>query len=237
MPKVEVIAHRGAGGPENTLKAFRRARELGADWFECDVRLCATGEPVVIHDRTVNRTTNGTGRVDEVPLHRLLRLDAGRGQRIPTLRQALALAGARFGAYVEAKVQGNAIALAHAVVGEVQRAHGRVVVQSFDTEFLEVAAQLAPKLHLELLLSARPKVGWQPTLEFAVGHGLRGINLSLRAATRGLIRKIHEAGLRCAVYTANSEPTIRQLASWRANALITDNAQACLRALKSLGKR
>ncbi|MCC7508585.1 MAG: hypothetical protein IT464_04340 [Planctomycetes bacterium] len=237
MPKVEVIAHRGAGGPENTLKAFRRAREMGADWFECDVRLCATGEPVVIHDRNVNRTTNGTGHVDEMPMSRLLRLNAGSGQNIPTLHQSLALAGARFGAYIEAKVQGNAAALAHAIVGEAGRARGRVVVQSFDTEFLEVAAQLAPRMHLELLLSARPRGGWQHAIKFATRHGLRGINVSQRAATRGLILELHEAGLRCAVFTVNDAATMRRIVKWGANALITDNAEACLRALKSLGQR
>ncbi len=237
MPKVEVIAHRGAGGPENTLRAFRRARALGADWFECDVRLCGSGEPVVIHDRTVNRTTGGKGRVEDLMLHQLLRLDGGDGQRIPTLRQALTPAGARFGAYVEAKVQGNAEALARAVVSEAQRARQRVVVQSFDAQFLEVAAQLEPKLQLELLLGAQPPDGGKNALKFATRHGLRGINLSLRAATRGTINKIHESGMRCAVFTVNDAGNMRKLAAWGADALITDEVELCINTLAAMCSR
>ncbi|MBX3459580.1 MAG: glycerophosphodiester phosphodiesterase [Planctomycetes bacterium] len=225
--RVEVIAHRGSGGPENTLSAFRRARQFGADWFECDVRLCASGEAVVIHDRGVGRTTGGKGRVEEMTLHQLRRLDAGGGERIPTLRQALALASRRFGAYVEAKVQGNARALAGAVVAQVRQARGRVVVQSFDTGFLEAAAQLAPTLPLELLVSTRPGRGWQRAIEFAVDHGLRGINLSQRTATRSLVAQIHDAGLRCAVYTVNDVKGVRKLAAWGVNGLITDDVHLC----------
>ena len=67
---VYVIGHRGAAGhaPENTLKSFHKAVELGADMVELDVHLCATGEPVVIHDDTVDRTTDGSGRVQDLSL-------------------------------------------------------------------------------------------------------------------------------------------------------------------------
>lgn len=233
VARTEVIAHRGAGGPENTLAAFRRAKQLGADWFECDVRLCASGELVVIHDRTVDRTTSGTGRVDELPLHALLRLDAGGSQRIPTLQQALALTTSRFGAYIEAKVQGNAQALAHAVVAQ---ARGRVVVQSFDREFCRLARELSPRLRIELLLSTRPKGGWQHALDFAVSHSLHGVNLSLRAASRGLVQNIHAAGLRCTVYTVNEAAAMRRLARWGADALITDKPEQCIAALPAAAK-
>jgi glycerophosphoryl diester phosphodiesterase len=86
-----VIAHRGASGtyPENTLLAFEHALGEGADALELDVRVTADGVPVVIHDRTVDRTTDGSGDVRNLSLAAVERLDAGRGERIPRLEAVL----------------------------------------------------------------------------------------------------------------------------------------------------
>jgi glycerophosphoryl diester phosphodiesterase len=86
-----VIAHRGASGewPENTMLAFARALELGADALECDVRLSADGEPVIIHDETLDRTTSGQGPVGTHTLKQLRGFDAGKGERIPVLEDVL----------------------------------------------------------------------------------------------------------------------------------------------------
>lgn len=95
-----VIAHRGASAraPENTLAAFRQAKAIGAAWVEFDVMLAACGEAVVIHDETLERTTNGVGRVADFPYSYLQTLDAGswfapqfRGEKIPTLIEVLDL--------------------------------------------------------------------------------------------------------------------------------------------------
>src|SRR5919202_3540380 len=77
--RVKVVGHRGAMGhcPENTLASFARALELGADWIECDVHLSRDGVPVVIHDETLDRTTDGHGLVAEHTLAELKQLDAG----------------------------------------------------------------------------------------------------------------------------------------------------------------
>src|SRR5689334_8396777 len=94
----EVIAHRGASGtaPENTLPAFRRAEELGADMVELDVQLTRDGHPVVIHDRTLDRTTSGHGAVRRRSLDEISTLDAGAwfgrsfaGTRVPRLEEVL----------------------------------------------------------------------------------------------------------------------------------------------------
>ena len=86
-PRPWIIAHRGASEeePENTLRALRRAIELGADMVELDVHLSRDGHPVVIHDFRVDATTDGAGEVSALTLAELRRLDAGRGERIPTL--------------------------------------------------------------------------------------------------------------------------------------------------------
>lgn len=92
----QVIAHRGGttGTPENTLAAFENAIALGADWLEMDVQRTRDGTLVVIHDTTVDRTTDGTGRVGDLTLAQLRALDAGGGERIPTFAEVIALAKA-----------------------------------------------------------------------------------------------------------------------------------------------
>ena len=91
---MSIYAHRGVSAhlPENTLAAFSRAIELGVDGIELDVHLSADGIPVVIHDDTADRTTNGTGNISEFTAHQLGLLDAGDGQFVPTLAQVLNLA-------------------------------------------------------------------------------------------------------------------------------------------------
>src|SRR5580700_9322409 len=110
--KVVVIAHRGEhrAHPENTLPAFQAAIDGGADFFELDVRTTSDGRLVLMHDRTVDRTTNGTGRVREMTFDQIRALDAGAkfgpqfaGTAVPTFAEALNLAHGKIGVYVDCK--------------------------------------------------------------------------------------------------------------------------------------
>jgi glycerophosphoryl diester phosphodiesterase len=110
--QIVVISHRGEhlAHPENTLPAFEAAIEAGADFFELDVRTSSDGRLVLMHDATVNRTTNGTGKVRELTLDRIRTLDAGakfepnfRGTKVPTFEEALNLARGKIGVYVDCK--------------------------------------------------------------------------------------------------------------------------------------
>ncbi|MDH7569578.1 MAG: glycerophosphodiester phosphodiesterase family protein, partial [Armatimonadota bacterium] len=112
-----IVAHRGASGaaPENTLAAFRRALELGVPMLELDVHRSADGTIVVLHDATVDRTTDGSGAVAQMTLNEIRRLDAGvkkgpqfAGERIPTLAEVCALARGRAFLFVEVKAEGIA---------------------------------------------------------------------------------------------------------------------------------
>lgn len=109
--RYRVIAHRGASAyePENTLRAFRRAIELGADMSELDVHLSRDGHLIVMHDETVDKTTDGHGAIRDMTLGDLERLDAGQGEHVPTLQSVLDLA-CQFpphGLYVEMKGEGT----------------------------------------------------------------------------------------------------------------------------------
>jgi glycerophosphoryl diester phosphodiesterase len=101
------IAHRGASAyePENTLRAFERAIAMGATMMELDVHLSRDGQPVVIHDADLSRTTNGTGQVGELLLADIQRFDAGLGERVPTLAQVIELVRGRAQLYIELKGQ------------------------------------------------------------------------------------------------------------------------------------
>lgn len=119
--RIDVIAHRGASAyaPENTLASFRKAIEMHADWFELDCTLTRDSRLLVIHDDTLDRTTDGKGPVRDKTLAELKQLDAGRwfseayaGEKLPTLEESLDLAKGRIGVYVELKDMGGTVAAA-----------------------------------------------------------------------------------------------------------------------------
>jgi len=120
---MRVCAHRGASyyEPENTLRAFKRALEMGAYRLELDVRSTKDGIIVVIHDDTVDRTTNGSGFVREMTLKEIKRLDAGKGEKIPTLEEVLEFAKNNAKLLVDVKEKGLEEKLA-----ELVRAKGMV---------------------------------------------------------------------------------------------------------------
>lgn len=111
---MKIVAHRGARGhePENTIAAFKKALDIGVDAIELDVCLVATGEIVVIHDTVVNRTTNGTGYVADFNFEDLRKLDAGKGQQIPTLSEVIELVNRRVPIFIELKAAGTALPVA-----------------------------------------------------------------------------------------------------------------------------
>lgn len=110
--RIAIIAHRGEhrAHPENTLPAFQAAIDAGADYFELDVRTTSDGRLVLMHDRKVDRTTNGTGAVREMTFDQIRALDAGAkfspqfaGTKVPSFEEALALAHGKIGVYVDSK--------------------------------------------------------------------------------------------------------------------------------------
>jgi glycerophosphoryl diester phosphodiesterase len=160
------LAHRGASAvaPQNTLAAFERAAALGADGVELDVRLSSDAVPVVIHDATVDATTDGSGRVAAMTLARLKRLDAGAwfdpafaGERIPTLEEVLEAFGDRLLLNIELKSAGlrdDALERAVAALIKQHDVSERVLVSCFNPLALRRIKQLAPHLPVGLLTAA-----------------------------------------------------------------------------------
>ncbi len=159
------FGHRGAPkvAPENTIASFQKAREMGADGVELDVMLCADGEVVVSHDFSVDRTTDGQGRVQDLALADLKALDAGSwfgpefsGERIPTLLEVVQWAGDDLLLNIELKNPGIGTDGLESKVIAIVREHKleqRVVLSSFNPSVLRRIKQLAPALHTGLLYS------------------------------------------------------------------------------------
>ena len=148
------VAHRGASAyePENTLRAFRRAIELGADMSELDLHLSKDGELVVIHDYMVDSTTNGHGAVKEMTIEEIKELDAGQGERVPILQEVIDLVRGRNGLYIELKAEGTPPATVEVLRANGFTAHSQVIVGSFQPEFVRETKQLAPELAVSLLV-------------------------------------------------------------------------------------
>src|SRR5271169_6066875 len=228
------IAHRGASAfyPENTLRAFIAAADLGADMCEFDVRMTRDGEVVVIHDATVNRTTNGRGRIATMNAEAIRRLDAGvrfgaefRDEPIPTLAEVAAALGARggegcgprCGMDVELKQRGL-----EGRICDILRERDAVddaIVSSFDWDQLKIVAAQEPGLRLALLGEKAPA----PLLEAAAAMHAFAIAPRFDIADAALCAEAHRLGLAVYVWTVDEEPTMRRLIAAGVDGIMTND--------------
>jgi len=146
---VVCMAHRGFSGqyPENTLLAFQKAIEVGADVIEFDVRSSKDGELVVIHDSTVDRVSNGTGRVDQLTLAELKKLDLGLGQKIPTLKETLDLVAGKTGLNIHVRVKGKQLDRVVELIKEYDIVEEAFIVTKDPQEVLRLRKKY-PEIHV-----------------------------------------------------------------------------------------
>lgn len=219
-----LIAHRCGGNlaPENTLAGLHAAARQGCRAVEFDVMLSADGTPVLIHDETLDRTTNGVGRVCETPDTVLLSLDAGAGESIPTLAQAAGLCHRYdFLANVEIKpAAGYEVATAECVARFV-RAHWRglpPLLSSFSPEALQAAWRTAPDLQYGLLFETVP-ADWQRQRE---AIGAVSLHCAAESLTDAVLAEARAAGVPVLCYTVNDADTARALFSRGVTSIFTD---------------
>lgn len=215
------IAHRGASGeaPENTLAAIRRAIELGAPWVEVDVQACADGL-VVIHDETLERTTNGHGPVAAQPLAALRALDAGDGERIPLPREVLDLCRGRCGVNLELKGPGVAPRLLpllrETLAGDWSASD--LLASSFDWTQLATLRTALPHLPLGVLteqVTGQACVAARALQASVIGCALEHVDAAAVTAAHG-------AGCRLWVFTVNSADDAARLAALGVDGMFTD---------------
>lgn len=231
----DVVAHRGfsAVAPENTLAAIDRAIAAGADGSEFDVYRCRDGALVLMHDATVDRTTSGQGKIVDLTLAELKRLDAGKwkapeyaGQTVPTLEEALQrLKDSGCQPVIEIKMEG----IAQQVVDAV-RAAGMVnqsSVIAFSKEVVQEVRRLAPELRCGWLCSRQPpgSVGEQAAwfAEQARQCGTNLVDLHYEMLSPQLVEELRRRGLTVWAWTVNDSPVIQTLAAWGVESITTDH--------------
>lgn len=252
---LHVHGHRGAAGlaPENTLAAFRKAVELGVDGLEMDLHVTRDGEVVVIHDETLDRTTDGKGSIADLALGEVKRWDAGgkfaeafRGERIPTLREVIELVQAsgntrirldleiKFGEGQEGKPEDF-----EERVLEVLRQTGfveRVNVISFHHPSLVKMKALESKIRTGLLAGGRQP----PEDPVALVRQYRADYYSpgFRLVTSEVVAALHRAGIPIVPWTVNEEAEMRRLMTlgigiFPGDGMATDFPDRLLRLLKA----
>ena len=205
--KILRIGHRGAAGhaPENTLAAIECAIKLGVDLVEFDVRLTADGALVLFHDETVDRTTNGEGLVQSSPLSVLRGLDAGGGERIPLLEEALACLNGRAGAMIELKVRGLAADVCAKVKAVVFQ--GPVIYASFfHDELLTIRKVMANANTLALLEGAPVHL-----TAFAIDAQATHAGLGLDSVRPALVQELQAQGVKVFAFTVDELEDIARM--------------------------
>lgn len=212
------VGHRGAAGhaPENTLAAINAGIACGVDFVEIDLRYTSDGMIVALHDTTVNRTTDGTGRIARLSLRDVKRLIAGDDQQIPTLQEVLDAAGGRAGLMLELKVRG----IAGRTVEAVHQAGFKnpVIYASFLHEELPHVQAADPDADRMALFDRLPGASAARATKYAASC----VGLRHDRATRRLIESLHRSDLRVFVYTANRPGEIDRAISLGVNGVISD---------------
>ncbi|GAB3528993.1 glycerophosphodiester phosphodiesterase [Arthrobacter monumenti] len=250
--RVTTVAHRGASAlaPENTLPAVDVGADLKSDFVEIDVQLTSDGELVVIHDTTLSRTTDveekyperAPWNVGDFTLAEIRTLDAGSwfgaefaGTQVPTLQEVLDTLHGRAGLLLEVKSPSLYPGIAEEIVAELEgegwlnadARSGRLVVQSFDWEFMEAFNQLAPAVPAGLL-------GGPPSEEriAELSTWADQINPNHNRVTEEFVEAVHNFGMETWPYTVDDPARMRELAELDVDGIITNRPAALIEVLK-----
>jgi len=247
-PQPLVIAHRGACryAPENTLAAFRLAAQQGAHAIELDAKLSADGEVMVIHDATVDRTTNGSGAVTSLSRSRLKSLDAGSffgaqfaGEPIPALEEVFDALGSSLLINVElTNYTSPADKLVEKTAALVRAFHleNRILFSSFHPLNLMRARRLLPDVPCAILALPGRK-GWWARSFVLRGIAPQAVNPYFTDATAAFIQRQHQLGRKVNVWTVNEPAELEQLALYSADGLITDDPPAAFAAVSRVSEQ
>ncbi|GAB3943455.1 glycerophosphodiester phosphodiesterase family protein [Kribbella albertanoniae] len=213
-----ITGHRGALGtePENTLRSFRRAVADGCDEIELDLRVTADGELVILHDATVDRTTNGTGEVASLTLTELRGLDAGLGEVVPTWSETVAAVDVRFQA--EVKAEAAVPLLADSLRSDPALA-ARTLVTSFHPEILLAARRAFPGVTTGRIFGRTTPDVLALTREAEATWALCGIT----GLTSAFVAELHTAGLSVTAWPVPDAATLEQAVALGVDGITTDN--------------
>ena len=237
-----LIAHRGGPkyAPENTLAAMRNAIAVGVDMLECDVQRSRDGTLVVIHDETVDRTTNGTGAVAQLTAAELASLDAGswkspsfRGERIPTLDQCLWLLAGTVRINIELKARD--LRLAGLVVAAIEQRglHRQVMVSSFHLELLAAVRVRLPGVRIHHFLEHE----LAPDFFEREGRFVDSVGVAKDYVTPEVVAWFRAAGRPTWVWTVDDPAEALRFAAMGVESITTNDPAGILAALSEAGFR
>lgn len=213
LEMIQTIGHRGAAAlePENTLRSFRRAIEIGVDYVEFDVHRCKSGELVVIHDETVDRTTNGKGAVAELTLQELKKLDAGKGERIPTLQETIDCCNGKAKMQIELKAFG----LEEDTVAAIEKNSiaAEVVVISFYHEGIKKIKEVAETRKIRIKTGALIVGNPVNASEIAKAAKADYISANQNFTDERMVKNLKNAGIGIVVWNCDTEKDIKRLAA------------------------
>ncbi len=232
-----IIGHRGAKAyaPENTLESIHTAADMGCKWVEFDVKLSKDSVPMIFHDDTLDRTTNGHGAFADMKFEDLRDLECGSwfadgfaGIRIPTLEEAIEVILQRgLGVNVEIKpCPGREVETAEAtldILSQIWDDRDRLLISSFSHVSLETSMDMAADWYRGLLLESEPMENWAELADYL---DAATINIDGRTANRELIDDIMDTERQILAYTINDPQLARTLRQWGVDAVFTDDPDA-----------
>lgn len=242
LPRPVIFAHRGASvhAPENTIAAFDLALEHQADAIELDVQLTADGHLIVIHDKSVGRTTDGAGNVNAMRLEEIKVLDAGssfdarfRGEPVPTLEEVFERYGGKTYLNVELKNETspwNALPARVVQVVDSFNVGDEVLISSFNP----LAILRVRRLNPDIPIAALAYRSWKgEPVRRTAGNPFRteALHVDRRDVTEELVARAHRNNQRLHAYTVNDVIEIQKLAAMGVDGIFTDDPKLASRAL------
>jgi glycerophosphoryl diester phosphodiesterase len=217
------IGHRGAKGheAENTLIGFQKAIDLHVDSIELDVHLSADGEIIVIHDETVDRTTNGKGAVNQFTLAELKQLKIDREQTIPTLAEVFDLIDQKCDVNIELKSFESAVAVVTLIekyVNEKKWSYNQFVISSFNWNALKQIAVLNPAIPIGVLTETDLELA----LAFAKFIHAKSIYPYFHLLTAANIKRLQKEGFQVFPWTVNESEDIKKIKNYTIDGIISD---------------
>ncbi|OOG77388.1 glycerophosphodiester phosphodiesterase [Flavobacterium sp. A45] len=223
MNKILKIGHRGAKGyePENTLISFEKAIEMGADGIELDVHLSQDGHLIVIHDETIDRTTNGKGIVNQLTLQELKSFKINEKYTIPTLEEVLDLVNQRCFVNIELKNQDTAekvVQLIEHYISNKNWNQTHFIVSSFDWNTLQQVRFLNENIRIGVLTETDLDLA----ISFSRFMKAEAIHPDFQLLTDEYTAKIQEKGIQVFPWTVNEIEDVERMKSFKVDGIITD---------------
>lgn len=218
MVMVTIIAHRGASAyePENTLRAIRKALELNSKMIEVDVRSSKDGKIVVIHDESVDRTTNGKGLVKNLMLEEIKKLDAGKGERIPTLQEVINAVRKRAILIIEIKVLNIEDSIVKTI--EKEDIEKEVIVTSFNHHILKKIKDLNPVIKTGVIFKCHPI----KSADLALNANADSLFPEHKYLSEEMVKEAHENGLKIYPWTIDDPNRANELIEIGVDGIVTN---------------